>query len=218
MSFLKDLNPNIRNTQANSDEQTEGSKPTDQTTQATSKPKPVEVKPAANQASNQADAPSPEATPAQPQNRFMHSTLGHAANAGAGEQPAENPDQPAASMGPAVSPADLKAAYDVKNPDQREYQSLAEARDGIAQELGEEKAAPFGEYQRRIKGFIEEHDNARAGIKAKGKQVQLNFRISENSRHYLKLVALENHVDVTTYVFGAINARLHAEGRTRYVR
>ncbi|MFC7292977.1 hypothetical protein [Hirschia litorea] len=122
------------------------------------------------------------------------------------------------NMGPAVSPEDLKAAYDVKNPDQREYQSLAEARDGIAQELGEEKAAPFGEYQRRIKGFIEEHDNARAGIKGKGKQVQLNFRISENSRHYLKLVALENHVDVTTYVFGAINARLHAEGRTRYVR
>ncbi len=204
MSFLKDLNPNIRNAQPNNEK--DAAKP-DQTTTAQ---KSVEKQVAANE-------PDPPEQ-AKPQNRFMHSTLGHAANAGAGEQQAENPDQPAASMGPAVSPADLKAAYDVKNPDQREYQSLAEARDGIAQELGEEKAAPFGEYQRRIKGFIEEHDNARAGIKAKGKQVQLNFRISENSRHYLKLVALENHVDVTTYVFGAINARLHAEGRTRYVR
>ncbi len=122
------------------------------------------------------------------------------------------------SMGPSVSPADLKAAFDVKHPEQREYQSLKEARDGIAQELGQEKATPFGEYQRRIKGFIDEHDNARLNIKGKGKQVQLNFRISETSRHFLKLVALENHVDVTTYVFGAINARLHAEGRTRFVR
>ncbi|WP_018998422.1 hypothetical protein [Hirschia maritima] len=122
------------------------------------------------------------------------------------------------SMGPSVSPADLQAAFDVQNPEQREYKSLAEARDGIAQEMGQEKATPFGEYQRRIKGFIDEHDNARSSIKGKGKQVQLNFRISETSRHFLKLVALENHVDVTTYVFGAINARLHAEGRTRFVR
>ena len=122
------------------------------------------------------------------------------------------------SMGPSVSPADLQAAFDVRNPEQREYQSLAEARNGIAQEMGQEKATPFGEYQRRIKGFIDEHDNARSSIKGKGKQVQLNFRISETSRHFLKLVALENHVDVTTYVFGAINARLHAEGRTRFVR
>lgn len=204
MSFLKDLNPNIRNNPngGQTEEGANGGKPA-----AAPQPASEPAKPAQTHAFQSSERVNGNLNAKQPQ---------PAANqAGRGEAQA---GQAPASMGPAVSPEDLKAAYDVKNPDQREYQSLAEARDGIAQELGEEKAAPFGEYQRRIKGFIEEHDNARAGIKAKGKQVQLNFRISENSRHYLKLVALENHVDVTTYVFGAINARLHAEGRTRYVR